>query len=247
MLDILKSLLDTTFVKITFLAAADAVNPCALAVLTLILIAILTANPENRKRVLLAGLSFTTSVYVIYLIYGLILIQFFKTFIHATDSIKPYLYYGLGGLSIILGILNIKDSIRYKMGSIATEMPLFLRPKLKRLISKVTSPTGAFITGIFVTLFLLPCTIGPYIVTSGILSYLDILKALPWLLYYNIIFVLPMIAITLIIYMGYTRVENVSGWKDKHIRLLHLVAGILLALIGLLMVWNYIKSIFGIV
>ncbi len=233
-------MLDLTLEKITALAAADAVNPCALAVLTLILIAILTANPENKKRVLLAGLSFTASVYVLYLIYGLILIQFFKTFVHAVDSIKIYLYYGLGGLSILLGILNIKDSIRYKIGTIGTEMPLFLRPKMKRLISGVTSPTGAFIAGIFVTLFLLPCTIGPYIVASGILSYLDILKTLPWLLYYNIIFVLPMLAITFIIYIGYTTVENVSGWKDKHIRLLHLIAGILLALIGILMVFGVI-------
>ena len=233
-------MLDLTLGKITALAAADAVNPCALAVLTLILIAILTANPENKKRVLLAGLSFTLSVYILYLIYGLILIQFFKTFVHAIDSIKIYLYYGLGGLSILLGILNIKDSISYKLGSIGTEMPLFLRPKLKRLISKVTSPKGAFIAGIFVTLFLLPCTIGPYIVASGILSYLDILKTLPWLLYYNIIFVLPMLAITFIIYIGYTTVENVSGWKDKHIRLLHLIAGILLALIGLLMVFGIV-------
>lgn len=229
-------MLDLTLGKITALAAADAVNPCALAVLSLVLIAVLTANPENRKKVLLAGLSFTLSVYILYLIYGLILIQFFKTFINTVDSIKLYLYYGLGGLAIILGLLNIKDAISYKPGSIATEMPLFLRPKLKKIISGITSPKGAFIIGIFVTLFLLPCTIGPYLIASGILSYLDILKTLPWLLYYNIIFVLPMLAITFIIYIGFTTVENVSGWKERNIKILHLIAGLLLILIGLLMV-----------
>ena len=123
-------MLDLTLGKITALAAADAVNPCALAVLTLVLIAVLTANPQNRKKVLLAGFSFTLSVYVIYLIYGLILIQFFKTFINAADSIKIYLYYGLGGLAILIGLLNLKDAIRYKPGSFATEMPLFLLQKL---------------------------------------------------------------------------------------------------------------------
>lgn len=229
-------MLDLTLGKITALAAADAVNPCALAVLTLVLIAVLTANPQNRKKVLLAGFSFTLSVYVIYLIYGLILIQFFKTFINAVDSIKIYLYYGLGGLAILIGLLNLKDAIRYKPGSFATEMPLFLRPRMKKLIAKVTSPTAAFIIGIFVTLFLLPCTIGPYIIASGILSALDILKTLPWLLYYNLIFVLPMIAITLIVYIGFTTVENVSGWKERNIKILHMIAGLLLILIGLLMV-----------
>lgn len=233
-------MLDLTLGKITALALADAVNPCALAVLTLVLIAVLTANPENRKKILLAGLSFTLSVYILYLIYGLIFIQFFKTFINAIDSIKLYLYYGLGGLAIILGLLNIKDALSYKPGSFATEMPLFLRPKLKKLIKNITSPAGAFVIGIFVTLFLLPCTIGPYLIASGILSAIDIIKTLPWLLYYNIIFVLPMLAITLIIYIGFTTVENVSGWKEKNIKYLHLTAGILLTLIGLLMVFGVI-------
>ena len=120
-----------------------------------------------------------------------------------------------------------------------TEMPLAMRPKLKRLISRITSPGGAFIIGIFVTVFLLPCTIGPLFVASGILSAIDLLAAVPWLLLYNIVFVLPMIAITLIIFLGYSTVEQVGGWKEKNIRWLHFIAGlILLGLgIGLIMGW----------
>lgn len=224
-----------TLGKITALAVADAVNPCALAVLTLILIAILTHDPKNRKKVLLVGLAFSLSVYILYLFYGLIIIQFFKSFSLLIDPFKIYLIKALSVLAIILGALNIKDSIKYRPGTFGTEMPLFLRPKLKKLISKVTSPKGAFFMGIFVTLFLLPCTIGPYIIASGILSYLDIIKTLPWLLYYNIIFISPMILITLIVYFGYTTIERVSGWKEIHIRGLHLMAGLLLLILGILM------------
>jgi cytochrome c biogenesis protein CcdA len=114
-----------------------------------------------------------------------------------------------------------------------------MRPKVKKIISGITSPGGAFIIGFIVTLFLLPCTIGPYVVASGLLSELGLLGALPWLLYYNLIFILPMIAITLIVYFGFARVEDVSGWKEKNIRKLHLIAGILLLLVGLgiLMGW----------
>lgn len=224
-----------TLGKITALAAADAVNPCALAVLTLILIAILTHNPENKKKVLLAGLAFSLSVFILYLIYGLVIIQFFKSFSLFIDSFKIYLIKGLSVFAVLLGILNIKDFIKYRPGSFATEMPLFLRPKMKNMISKVASPKGAFLVGIFVTLFLLPCTIGPYIIASGILSYFDILKTLPWLLYYNLIFIAPMIAITLIVYFGYSTIERVSGWKELHIRALHLIAGLLLITIGILM------------
>lgn len=229
-----------TFSKITALAAADAVNPCALAVLSLVLIAILTVNPKNRNRVLLAGLAFTLAVYILYFIYGLIFINLFKTFVESIAGVKLYLYKGLAGLAIILGMLNIKDAIKYKPGGFGTEMPLGMRPKVKKIILRVTSPTGAFFVGIFVTIFLLPCTIGPYIIASGLLSAMDFLKVMPWLLYYNLIFVLPMIVITSIIYIGYAAVESVSGWKDKNIRWLHLVAGLLLLCIGLTMLFGWL-------
>ena len=141
---------------------------------------------------------------------------------------------------MILGALNIKDFFDYKAGSLATEMPLFMRPKVKRIINKITSPWGAFIIGFLVTIFLLPCTIGPYIIASGILSPLGILKAIPWLLYYNLIFVLPMLIITLIIYWGFAQVQEVSGWKQRNIKRLHLVAGILLFLTGLALLMGWL-------
>lgn len=222
-----------TFGRITLLAIADSVNPCAIAVLAMILMAILIKNPEKRKKVLLTGLIFVLAVYIGYLIYGLIIVQFFKTFAGLLRGGSGYFYNGLAILAMIIGALNIKDFFYYKKGGIATEMPLFLRPKLKRIISEITSPIGAFIIGFLVTLFLLPCTIGPYIVASGLISELGFLKTIPWLLYYNLIFVIPMLLITLITYWGFTRVEDVSAWKERNIKKLHLIAGILLFLVGL--------------
>jgi cytochrome c biogenesis protein CcdA len=231
---------ELTIGYITALAGADAVNPCALAVLALVLVAILTFNPKDRKRVLLAGLTFSITVYFVYLLYGLVIIQAFKAFANSVEGIKIYLHMGLGILAIILGALNIKDAIWYKAGQFMTEMPMWLRPKVKKLISKITSPWGAFIIGIVVTLFLLPCTIGPYLIASGLLSYVDFLNAIPWLLYYNLIFILPMVAITIIIYIGFTTVHNVSGWKDKNIRYLHFIAGLLLVGLGIAMLFGWV-------
>ena len=225
---------ELTLAKILGLAAVDAVNPCALAVLVLMLIAIMSYNPKKRSKVLLAGLAFTLSVFVMYIIYGLVIIKFFQL-VQLLTGIRLWIYKVLGLAAIILGILNIRDFIRYKPGGFGTEMPIMLRPKVKKIISKVTSPRGAFVVGLFVTLFLLPCTIGPYVIAGGILSALELLKTLPWLLIYNVVFVLPMIIITLIVYLGFTTVENVSGWKDKNIRWLHLVAGIIMFLLGLAM------------
>lgn len=226
---------------ILFLAGVDAVNPCALAVLTLILINILLSEPENKRKVLLSGLAFTLAIYFTYFIYGLVIIQVFKTAVEAIAGMQIYLYRILGAVAIILGILNIKDFFRYAPGGIATEMPLFMRPKLKRLISAATSVRGSFIIGIFVTIFLLPCTIGPYVIAGGILSTIELMATIPWLLVYNLVFVLPMFAITLLVYIGFTTVENVSGWKDRNIRYLHLVAGIIMLLLGIAMAFGLLS------
>ena len=68
---------------------------------------------------------------------------------------------------------------------------------MKRIIQRVTSVPGAFLTGFVVSLFLLPCTSGPYIVILGLLGKTATRpEALAWLVLYNLIFVLPMVAIT---------------------------------------------------
>jgi hypothetical protein len=225
---------ELTLAKVLSLALVDAINPCALAVLTLMLFAILAFSPKKRQNILLAGLAFTSAVFIMYFLYGLVIIRLFQL-IQALTFIRLWLYRALGLAAIILGILNLKDFIRYKPGGFLTEMPMFLRPKAKSLFFKATSPKGAFVAGALVTLFLLPCTIGPYIICGGILCSLSLLETIPWLLLYNLVFVLPMLVITVACYIGFTTVESVSGWKDKNIRYLHLAAGLIILGLGLAM------------
>ncbi|USN45525.1 MAG: hypothetical protein H6502_00100 [Candidatus Woesearchaeota archaeon] len=219
------------------LALADAINPCALAVLVMILVSITTANPKNKNKVLLGGLLFTGTVFVIYLFYGLVLIKLF-TLLTAIKSVQLYLYKVLAVLAFVLAYVQIKDYVTYKPGSLGSEMPLSMRPKVKKILSAVTSPLGAIIAGAFVTIFLLPCTIGPYLIFGGIASVHEFFTTLPYLLLYNFIFVLPMLIITFIIYFGVTRVEKVGKWKDRHIRLIHLWSGIVIAAMGLIMLFS---------
>jgi len=224
-----------SFIGIVSLALVDAINPCALAVMTMVLISLLLQNPEKKKKVLFGGLAFTLAVFILYFLYGIIMIQFFSHLIPKTGSFSGYVFRGFGLLAIILGILNFGDFLSYNPGGIGTEMPMKLRPRVKLLIKRITSVGGAFVIGLFVTLFLLPCTIGPYVVASGKLSVLSFFSTIPWLLLYNLIFVIPMIAITLIIYFGVSTVEKVSGWKEKNIRYLHLIESLILLALGITM------------
>jgi cytochrome c biogenesis protein CcdA len=220
----------TTVLEIAGLAAVDAINPCALAVMVIVLTSLLTANPQKRKIVLFGGLAFTSAVFILYFIYGLGMTSIFS-FI---APIAPFVNKAIAIFAIGLGVLNLKDFFMYKPGGLATEMPLSMRPKMKLWVKKITSPKGAFIIGLLVTFFLLPCTIGPYIVASGLLSKLSFMARIPWLLFYNIIFVLPMLAITFGIYFGFTEVERISGWKDKNIKYLHLIEGLILIVLGII-------------
>ncbi len=218
--------------RITLLALVNSVNPCQIAMLVLVLITILTQNQEKKKKVLFAGLAFIAAVYMGYLFYGVVLVQLFQAFTLLLKEGSIYIRYGFAILAMLIGALQIKDFFFYKKGGFATEMPIWMRPKAKRIIEKITSPLGAFITGFIITLFLSPCTMAPLLVVTQTLSTLGLIGALPWLLYFNLIAVLPLIIITFIVYRGFTTAENISQWKERNVRILHLIAGVLLFAAG---------------
>lgn len=230
---------DLKLSTLIMIALADTVNPCALAVFILMLVGITTYDPGNKKRqVLKAGLSFVAAVYIMYFFYGLIIIRFFQL-VDSITNIRPFLYTTLGWVSVVLGLLHLKGVLWYKPGGFMTEMPMKWRPRVKKLMTSITSPKGAFFMGAFVTLFLIPCTMGPYFIAGGMLSVLELVETVPWLLIYDFVFIMPLIMITFVIHYGFKKVEDVSGWKEKNIKNLHLfIAGLMLFIgFGILFGW----------
>jgi cytochrome c biogenesis protein CcdA len=97
---------------ITTLALADAVNPCALAVMTMVLMELLLYDPQKKKNILLGGFAFTLAVFILYFLYGTIMIQFFSHVIPSSGIYSSYIFKGFGLLAILLGLLNLKDYFR---------------------------------------------------------------------------------------------------------------------------------------
>ena len=220
--------------KVLSLAAADAVNPCAFAVLLLMLVSIAAYNPGNRRSILYAGLAFIGAVFAMYLVYGLLLIKFYQE-IQQLKDVGDGIYRGLSVAAIVFGALNIRDFVRYKPGGIGTEMPLFMRPRVKKIINNITSTKGAFVTGLIVSFFLLPCTIGPYIIASKIMADVPLAEGVPMLLLYNLIFIIPLTIIVSSVYLGTSRIHDFYLWKERNISKLHLIAGIILLGLGIFM------------
>ncbi len=207
-------------------AAIDAINPCAFAVLILLLTTILAAGA--KKRVLAAGLVFSTSIFISYFLMGLGLFSA----IQASGATQLF-FLVVAILAIIMGSITIKDYL-WPDTKFLMSVPLSWRPKMKSLIRSVTSPLGAFFVGFLVSLFLLPCTSGPYIVILGLLAQVTTRNyALPLLLLYNFIFILPMIIITLLVYFGYTTSTKAEEWRQARIKVMHLIAGLIMILLGI--------------
>jgi len=227
------------FYKIFIIALADTVNPCALAVFILFLVGVMSYDPKRGKKILSIGAAFVTAVFICYFTYGLIIVKFWQI-VQGLTTIRLALYTILGVVAIILGIFNLKDFFWYKPGGFATEMPIGWRGKVKKMMLGITSIKGAFVMGAFVTIFLMPCTMGPYLIAGGILSTLDIVKVIPWLLVYNLIFILPLYGIVLAVYFGLKKVKDVSGWKERNIRKLHLIVGLIMLFIGVAIIFGWI-------
>jgi cytochrome c biogenesis protein CcdA len=203
----------------------DAINPCAFAVLIVLLTTVLAQKGQTR-RVLASGLAFSAAIFVSYLLMGLGVYQALAS-AHSTGLFTAV----VGVLAILLGLFNLKDWLWYGRTP-PMEVPMSWRPKMASFIERVTSPVGALAAGLVVSLFLLPCTSGPYIVVLGLLADnpLDV-GAVFYLVLYNLIFILPMLLITVLVARGLD-VDRLSYLREKHIQKLHLVAGLILIGLG---------------
>jgi len=186
---------------------------------------------RRRRRIFLSGMAFITSIYISYYALG------FGIFSAVSStSVSGAILLALGIFIILLGVWNVKDFVCYNVGY-NVEIPRSWRPLLKKVLGAVASPLGAFAAGFLVCLFELPCTGGPYLFILGLLADQSTrTEAAFLLLYYNFVFVLPLILINLLAYWGSGVLQRVGSWKEKYIRHLHLFAGLVLIALGVLAV-----------
>jgi len=205
-------------------AIVDSLNPCTIAVMVMLLGLILVS--EGRKRMLLSGFTFITVIFLAYILLGV-------GILHVIDNPEiTNIFYGAATVGLfILAVMEFNGYLNYKAGFFSVEMPMWLRPYTKRVIEGATSLPGVAIAAMFCSVFLIPCSSGPYLAVLAIISKAVTLQAMSYLVLYNVIFVLPMILITVAIYSGYTTIEKVGETKEKYIRQLHLISGIVLFLL----------------
>jgi cytochrome c biogenesis protein CcdA/glutaredoxin-related protein len=212
-------------------ALADAANPCALAVLILLLATVISSKGKNYA--LLSGLMFSLAIFLSYLLMGLGLYHAITVF-----NIGKYLSIVAGILAIIIAIANFKDVFWYGKYFIM-EVPLSWRPKMKEIIRKATSPWSAFVIGFVVSLFLVPCASGPYVaILARLAERVDPARTTMLLMLYNLAFVSPMIVITLAMYFFDAKMRKVESWRKDNLRVLHAVIGTIMLLLGIYLIYT---------
>ncbi|MFA6973402.1 MAG: cytochrome c biogenesis protein [Parcubacteria group bacterium] len=205
-------------------ALVDAINPCAFAVLILLVATVLSSS--GKRRALMAGLLFSLSVFISYFLMGLGLYKTITVF-----NLPQIISIVVGVIAILIGLANLKDAFWHGKFFVM-EVPFSWRPKMQAILKHVTSPLGALGAGFLVSLFLLPCTSGPYIVVLGLLAEKENLsRTISLLFLYNFIFVLPMVLITLGMYFG-LKLGKLDEIRKNNVKLLHAVAGAVMLFIG---------------
>ncbi len=216
-------------------ALADSVNPCEFAVLLLLLGAILDKS-GSRRRALASGLAFSAAVFASYFAMGAGLYSALE------GSASFWFRIAVGSLGIAVALANLKDYFWWGRWFVM-EVPLSWRPRLKSIMRSVVSPGGAFVSGLAVSLFLLPCTSGPYLTALGYLGSRGVgAWAWAYLAFYNSVFVMPMLAVTVAVVSGRATVARLEEKKEAWLEKTHLVVGLLMLGLGAYVLWDAFGS-----
>jgi len=204
-------------------ALIDSINPCAFGVLIFLMLSLL--NMGSAKRALKAGLIYTFVVFVVYFLSGFGIFKIIQSF----TSITHYVYIFAGVLVLALGLWQFKDVFFPKVGP-TLQISSKAKPIMEKIIRKGTIP-AMILLGVTVSLFELPCTGGIYL---GILTLMSINKtfAVSYLLLYNLIFVLPLIILTFMIYKGMSP-KILQSWTSRQKNWMKIGAGGVLIALGL--------------
>lgn len=223
---------DIPFITVISAAAIDSINPCAIGVLVFLLTFIFSMKGE-RKKILAIGLTYIVFVYATYFAAGLGLMRVLSDF-----PFLDILYTITAILLLVFGLIDIKD------GLMKSKKPLLAIPKsaspiIKKYIYRATIP-AAIVLGVLVSFFELPCTGGVYIAILSMISKGGFTGGgIQLLAIYNFIFVLPLIAILILVTAGLSHTK-VDAWRKENKQGMRIILGVAMILLAVLMLTDVI-------
>ena len=208
-----------------FLLAAlgEGFNPCGLLVLALLLVSLMAS--DSRKTILLVGSAYILAFFIVRVLSGFAIFSVIQI-----PGVAHLFLIAAGVIAIIAGIFQIKDGLLKKKNA------LFSIPQSKKssisIYLKIASLPAGFIVGALTGLYGMACTVGIYISILGMI-YQDVQSGVLYLLAYNIVVVLPLIAILLLVLFGLSP-ERLNSWRDERKSLLRIIIGVIMLVMGII-------------
>jgi len=200
-------------------------NPCVLSVL-FFLIAYLMGLGSKRKC-LIIGTIYSIMVFIVYTLFmfGILKLIYFVGSLSLIEKI-------VGIALIVFGTIEIKDFFFYGKG-LSLEIPKSASLYIEKLIKAATIPS-ALILGLLVALVEIPCAGAFPLFYTTLLASKGIqgIENLLYILWYNIFFVSPLILLTLIFYLGFTKFEEAEKKRLKLRKYMRLISGIIMILLA---------------
>lgn len=181
------------------LAGMDSFNPCAFFVLFLLLSLLIHA--KSRKRMFFIGGTF---VFFSGLIYFVFMAAWLNFFMHAGEVRLITVIAGV--MALVIGFINVKDFFAFKKG-VSLTIPESAKPKLfermRGLLKATSLPSllvGTAVLAVTANTYELLCTVGFPMVFTRVLTLhkLSTLQYYLYLVYYNLVYVIPLAVIVVI-------------------------------------------------
>lgn len=220
---------------LTVTALANGINPCGIGMMITFLgyLLVFGGRSKDKKWIYKIGFSYVLSVFVTYLLLGLVFYS--AAFYFQRSWLAGVFKYLIGGSLVLAGLIQIKD-VFWQDLPIHLRMPKVGFEKINKLMAK-TSVGVAVLIGFLTTVFSTPCMLPLYIGTTAVLarSGLPMVQVLGLFLYYNLIFVTPLTLILLAMAEG-KQVVDMKEWEHKNTKWMRFLLGIALIVVGYLII-----------
>ncbi len=233
---------------VVFAGLVDGLNPCAFATL-IFLISYLTFTGRKKLEVIAVGGAFTLGVFLAYLGVGLGLYKVLALLGDSLHTLSRWVYALTALMCAVLAVVSLLDFLKARRGELG-DMTLKLPESLRKRVNAVVRTgaqtrafvTGAFVTGVVVSMIELACTGQIYLPTIIFVTSIPELRvqAIGYLLLYNLLFILPLVIVFVLAYYGTTSFQF-GRFLEKNAARVKLGAVILFASLAL---WLGLSLIF---
>ena len=236
--------------KVVTVAAAgllDGINPCAFATI-IFFISYLAMIGRKGRELILVGAAFSAAVFLTYFTIGLGFFQFLQSIADLMKTLSLILYIAIAIVALVIGGLSVYDIVHIRKGDqrdMKLQLPAALKRRIQLTISKRSRMRnyvfGAAIAGFIVSLLELACTGQVYLPTITWAVQDPALRqfAYPLLIIYNLMFIIPLVAIILLAYYGLTS-QQLAAFLQRRAAVVKLATAIFFFGMAGLLIYNII-------